>query len=613
MSHNPPSRFRQLIRECLREQRLAMALAAVGMVGVVLAELLAPWPLKIVFDHVLLANPLPASMAFLQPLLAAGPWPALLLLAAAIALVALAAGAASYLQLYMSAQVGHRITWRLRSELFAHLQRLSLAFHRGSRTGELVTKVASDTNLLRDLFADWALTFARQGLTLVAMLGAMVWLNPRLALVVSLTLPPLLGVIYLLEPAREGQRARAAPARGPHGLAPERDAVLDRAGAGLRPAGHEEDRFRQEIADNYEGGMRQARTAGAIARAIAVIAALGTAITVLVGAREVLAGRLLPGELLIFVAYVTAMYKPVRDLGRLSAKVSRAQVSAQRVAEILAVAPAIDDEPDALELQRPAGEIVFEDVSFGYDPQRPPVIEQLSLRIAAGERVALVGPSGAGKSTLLNLLLRLYEPTAGRILIDGVDIRRYARDSLRREIGIVLQEHLLFASRCARTSPTAGPTRPRPPSRPPRGRARARLHRRPARGLRHRARRTRRHAVRRPAPAPVPGPRAGQGAGHPGDGRAHGRRRRRLGPPDPRGRRTRAPRPHAAGHHARRRRPVALRPRAAAAGRACRGDRTARRAAAPARRPSVPRGAPPCLIPAPPCSSTASTRWASAT
>jgi ATP-binding cassette, subfamily B, bacterial len=144
------------------------------------------------------------------------------------------------------------------------------------------------------------------------------------------------------------------------------------------------------------------------------------------------------------VAYVTAMYKPVRDLGRLSAKVSRAQVSAQRVAEILAVAPAIDDEPDALELQRPAGEIVFEDVSFGYDPQRPPVIEQLSLRIAAGERVALVGPSGAGKSTLLNLLLRLYEPTAGRILIDGVDIRRYARDSLRREIGIVLQEHLLF-------------------------------------------------------------------------------------------------------------------------------------------------------------------------
>ena len=437
------SRFRQLVTACLREQRGALALAVLGMLGVVAAELLAPWPLKVIFDHVLLGRPLPASLALLQPVLDLGAWPALLVLAAAIAGIAVGGSALAYLQLYMSAQVGHRITWRLRGELFAHLQRLSLAFHRQSRTGELVTKVAGDTNLLRDLFADWALTFVRHGLTLVAVLAMMAWLHPPLALVVTLTLPPLLAVIVWLNrrvkaSAREQRKHEGRMASRLNEMLSS-IALVQAFGRGT----HEEERFRHEIEANHDSGMRQARTAGALARAIAVLAALGTAITVLAGAREVLAGRLLPGELLIFIAYVTSLYKPVRDLGRLSARISRASVSAERVAEVLALQPEAADAPDALELRQPAGEIVFEDVSFGYDPARP-VIRQLSLRIAPGERVALVGPSGAGKSTLVNLLLRLCEPTAGRILVDGIDIRRYTRDSLRREIGTVLQDNLLL-------------------------------------------------------------------------------------------------------------------------------------------------------------------------
>ena len=438
------SRLRAVITDSLLGQRGGVLVAAACLVGVVLMDLVAPWPIKIVFDHVLLAQPLPHWMSPLQGLLALGTWPALLAMSGAIAAIALLSGLFSYLQLFKTAQIGHRITYRLRSLLFAHLQRLSLAFHHRSRSGELLTKVASDTNQLRDMFADWALNFAAQLLTLVTMLGVMFWLNWQLAAVVAATLLPLMAVIYVLN---KRVKAAARDQRRHEGRMSSRlNEVLSSIALvqAFGRQGFEEARFEAEIEAHYESGIRSARSAGAITKAIAVVCAAGTAVTVLLGAQQVLAGRLTPGELLIFMAYVGSLFKPVRDLGKLSAKFSRAAVSAQRVGEILDTEPEIDDAPDAIDIGQPAGEIVFEDVSFGY-AHGLPVLDRVSLRIAAGERVALVGPSGSGKSTLLALLLRLYEPSAGRILIDGIDIRRYTRGSLRRALGIVPQDNMLFA------------------------------------------------------------------------------------------------------------------------------------------------------------------------
>jgi ATP-binding cassette, subfamily B, bacterial len=438
------ARFGSLIRACLAEQCVAITLAAIALAGVVLCELLVPWPLKVIFDHILLAQPLPASLAMLQPLLDLGAGTALVVCAVAIAAIALASGVLSYLQLYTSARIGHRITWRLRGELFAHLQRLSLAHHRAGRVGELITKVAGDTNLLRDMFSDWLLTLGRHALTLLAMLAVMFWLNWQLALVVAATLPPLLGVIFLLN--RRVKAAAREQRRNEGRMASRLNEVLSQIALVQAFGRHEEEeeRFRREIEANYDSGMKSTRTQGAIVKAIAVISAAGTAITVLLGAREVLALRLTPGELLVFITYVAALYKPVRDLGRLAGKFSRAAVSAERVAQILDIEPDADDEPGAVELTHTLGEITFENVSFGYSADKP-LLRNVQLRIAAGERVALIGPSGAGKSTLMNLLLRLAEPSAGRILIDGIDIRRYTRASLRRAMGVVPQEPMLFA------------------------------------------------------------------------------------------------------------------------------------------------------------------------
>jgi ATP-binding cassette, subfamily B, bacterial len=438
------TRFRALIRACLAEQRVAITLAAIALAGVVLCELLVPWPLKVIFDHILLAQPLPATLAALQPLLDLGAGSALVVCAVAIAAIALASGVFSYLQLYTSARIGHRITWRLRGELFAHLQRLSLAHHRAGRVGELITKVAGDTNLLRDMFSDWLLTFGRHALTLLAMLAVMFWLNWQLALVVAATLPPLLGVIFLLN--RRVKAAAREQRKNEGRMASRLNEVLSQIALVQAFGRHEEEeeRFRRETLANYDSGMKSTRTQGAIVKAIAVISAAGTAITVLLGAREVLALRLTPGELLVFITYVAALYKPVRDLGRLAGKFSRASVSAERVAQILDIEPDAADEPDAIELTHTLGEITFENVSFGYSENKP-LLRNVHLRIAAGERVALIGPSGVGKSTLMNLLLRLAEPSTGRILIDGIDIRRYTRASLRRAMGVVPQEPMLFA------------------------------------------------------------------------------------------------------------------------------------------------------------------------
>ncbi len=438
-----PRPLRALVLECLRQMRAPLVLAVCALAGVMLTDLLAPWPIKIIFDHILLDKPLPAVLAPVDGLLAQGDATALLVMAASIALIALLAGACAYVQVHATAKVGHYITWRLRSALFAHLQRLSLGFHHRARSGELITKVASDTNLLRDVFAEWALTFTAHGLTLIAMLAVMFALNTTLALVVSTTLPPMLFVIYVLN--RRVKASVRAQRRYEGAMAARLGEVLSTISL-VRAFGREQieaQRFREEITGNFEAGVRTARSTGAITRAIVLIGALGTAVTVYVGARQVVSGALTPGELLIFMAYVSSLFKPVKDLGRLSAKFSRAAVSAGRISDILSIAPEPDDAPDALTLRQCSGEIVFDNVSFAYDDGQP-VLHRVNLRIGAGERVALVGPSGAGKSTLMALLLRLYEPTEGRILVDGVDIRRYRRESLRQQIGIVLQETVLF-------------------------------------------------------------------------------------------------------------------------------------------------------------------------
>jgi len=436
------SALRRFLGRQLRARWRTMAVAFGSLGGAIAMDLAAPWPVKIVVDHVLLAKPLPDGLAFLAPLLAAGPTATLVAMAGAIAGIALLSGAFAYLQTFLSARVGHELVYALRRELFDHLQRLSLAFHRRNRSGELMTKVASDTTILRDALSDWAVKAIAEVLLLAGVLTIMFVLEWRLALVVTATLPILFGLLAYLNrkirlSAREQRRTEGR-------IVSRLNDVL--SSIALVQAFGREDyeraRFEIDSAQSLEAGIVSSRTSAAVSKAVGAVSALGLAGTVLAGGLLAVDGAITPGELLIFVAYVNSLYKPVRDLGKLWAKFSRARVSAERIGELLDREPEIRDAPDAIAATRLDGEIVFDRVSFAYDGGAP-VLRDVSFRLRPGEHVALIGPSGSGKSTLVNLLLRLYEPQSGAVRIDGRAVQAYTRESLRSRIGIVLQDTVL--------------------------------------------------------------------------------------------------------------------------------------------------------------------------
>lgn len=445
MKEKKRTRLKKIVLGHLKAVKGNLALAGLCMLGFTLAELLSPWPLKMIFDHILLDNPLPPSLSFLEGIFQGGkPFP-LVLISSTIVLIAAARGAFSYTQIFMTSRIGYQLVYTLRRELFSHLQRLSLSFHNRSRSGELLTKVTGDTNTLKDVFAESALVFVSHLLTVIGMFLVMFVMNWKLSLIVLATFPALFYALFHLY----GKiKASAKMQRQKEGMVASRISEILASIPMVQAFGrerYEEERFEAESAETLEESIRTARMGAAATRAVEIISSAGIATVVLFGAMLVLNGQITPGAVLVFTSYLTNMYKPIRDLAKLSTKFSKAMVSAERINAILELEPEIQDDPDAIEAAHLKGEITFDQVSFGYGDGKP-VLRNVSFSIPPGQRVALVGASGAGKSTIASLLLRLYDPQEGAISIDGRGIKRYRRESLRHEIGIVLQDSLLFGA-----------------------------------------------------------------------------------------------------------------------------------------------------------------------
>jgi ATP-binding cassette, subfamily B, bacterial len=417
-------------------------------------ELFKPWPLKVVIDVVLGGQPLPWALA-------SGWSPSSVLLTACVALVLVYAviGALAVLNNYTTIGVGQRMVNDLRSDLYTHLHRLSLAFHGRARVGDLLYRVTADTLALQTLTMN-CLFPALTALTLLAgMCVIMVHLDPALTLLALAVCPLLFLAIARLNVCI----ARAA------GHAREQDSevytVVQRAMSAMRVIQaftREEDehrRFMTASRQSLAAGRRLYTLQTLYSSVVNVVIALGTAAVVWVGARHVLDGSLSVGSLVVFVSYLASLYGPINSMFQTWGLAQSSTVGVRRVFDLLDQEQDLADGARDFGAQGARGAVAWEAVSFEYTRGRP-VLSGVSLHVAPGQKVAIVGATGVGKSTLLSLLPRFYDATTGRVLVDGVDVRDYRLASLRRQIAMVLQPPLVLPTtlrdNIAFGRPTAG-------------------------------------------------------------------------------------------------------------------------------------------------------------
>ena len=438
------TRFRELVLGELGQVKSGLFVATLCMLGYAIATVATPWPLKLIFDHILLDKAAPEFLPLLGDLLSQGVMIALVVLSTCILVIALLRGVFSYFQTYITARIGYLLVFALRCRLFQHLQSLSLSFHNRSRSGEILSKLTNDTAALKDVFAESILTVATHVLIVTSMFTIMMFLNWKLGLIVLATFPVMFFALYTLH---KKIKLRARMLRKQEGRIASRVSEIIRDLPTIQAYGrerYESERFDDANSQNMEEGIRTARLEAVGTRLTEIIGAVGTFMVIMFGSVQVINGAMTPGDVLIFGAYITSIYKPIRHLSKLTTKFSKAAVSVERISDIFDIEPDIKDAPNAIDAPRLKGEIVFERVGFGYDTDGKAVLKDISFAIKPGQKVALVGASGAGKSTIANLVLRLYDPSEGNIKIDGIDLRQYRRESLREQIGIVPQSALLF-------------------------------------------------------------------------------------------------------------------------------------------------------------------------
>jgi ABC-type multidrug transport system fused ATPase/permease subunit len=415
-------------------RRIGLAYVALGIsVG---AAALRPWPLKYLLDGVILRK---TKWQWVE---SADPRWVVLALCAALVVIVIIESTAGYFQKLLFAQVGHSATTDVLEQTFTHLQTLPRGM-RWAHSGDLIVRLTTDVKTMRDLLVEYQQKFSAYMLTFAATAFVMARLNWTLTLL-GLSIVPVIWIVS--SRFSHSIRVAASQKRSREGMVASVVHENLNGLAVIQAFAQEENerrRFREQAQESLEANVESSRLGGAFNRSVEVLSIVGTALVIGFGAMKVLDGSLQPGDLVVFAAYMNDLYKPIQNLSEVSVKFMDSMASGERVLEVLEKAPRIRDLPGARPAPRFQGEIVFEGVSFGYESNRP-VFDDLSFRIRPGEVVALVGASGGGKSTILNLLVRFQDPWKGRVLIDGTDVRRWQLRSLRRQIGVVLQECFLF-------------------------------------------------------------------------------------------------------------------------------------------------------------------------
>jgi ATP-binding cassette subfamily B protein len=428
----------------IRKQQGLLTMSFFGLMAEIILHLLEPWPLKLIFDYILVDD---FKTKISQLPLLSGFTPVTLVTIFSLSLIAIVGlrACAAYFSVYGMALAASNVLTEVRTELFSHIQRLSLSFHHKSKTGDLITRVTSDIDKIREVTVMALLPLIANSLTIIGMIFVMFWLHWELATIAVALFPLFIFSTYRLtkrirsvvksQRKREGTIAAAA--------AESLGAIKVVQALSL----HDmlEESFANETRQSLNASVKIRKLSAGLERFVELLVGLATALVLWRGVHLVLRNHITPGDLLIFVNYFRIAFKPMRVLAKYMAQITKATASGERILDILETVPDIRDSRFAIDAPKLIGCVEFDNVSFAYSLDKT-ILKNINFKVKPGQRVALVGASGGGKSTLTSLLLRLYDPTTGGIFVDCHDLREYKLQSYRRQISVVLQDSILFAA-----------------------------------------------------------------------------------------------------------------------------------------------------------------------
>ena len=433
-----------LIRELLRPYRGSLAIILAAMIVQSAMTLAAPWPLKIILDNVVVGRRLDSWMArLLEPLLTHGHRVHLAMLAAlAVVCIAIFNALASYTANYFTESVGQWVANDLRMRTYHHLQYLSLRYYDTHQSGVLLSTITADVLTIQNFASSATLGIVVDMITILGMLVIMFFLNWDFTLI-AVAVTPLLLLL--------ASRFKKAVKKSTHEVRKQQSNIVAVVQQDLESIRVVTAFGRQELEQETLQAVSNATVVAAL-KARQVKALLSPIVSIIVafcigfvlwrGSLLILAGWMTAGELTVFLSYLGSFFKPVKDLASMNNSIAQTAVAVERIRTILDADAILPEKPEARE-QPIRGEIVFDHVAFAYD-ESCPVLRDVSFTVKPGQMIGVVGPTGGGKSTIMSLIPRFYDPGAGKVLVDGIDVRDYRLQSLRNQIGYVLQETVLF-------------------------------------------------------------------------------------------------------------------------------------------------------------------------
>src|SRR5438132_488034 len=448
--------FRRLLSQARPYWPHVVALFLLSLLSSPLS-LLTPLPLKIAVDSVIGSHPLPHVIAPLVPEAIAHSPAVLLAIAVGLLLtVALLRQLQELTNTLLQAYVKEKLLQNFRARLFRHVQRLSLAYHDARGTSDSTYRIQQDAMAIQYVLIDGVIPFISATVTLVGMIYVMTRIDWQLALVALAISPGLVvtGRIFRRRLRRHSREAKK--------LESSTMSIVQEVLGALRVVkafgqeAREEERFIRRSTEGVKVRLRLASLEGSFNVLVGLASAAGMAAVLLIGVRHVGAGVLTLGELLMVMAYMNQLYEPLKTISRKAATLQLHLASAERAFALLDEPSDVEVRPNAQLLGRARGAIAFRNVSFAYGKDRP-VLHDISFDVEPGTRLGIVGASGAGKSTLISLLTRFYDPTAGAIFLDGIDLRDFRLEDLRRQFAVVPQDPVLFSASIAENIAYAKP------------------------------------------------------------------------------------------------------------------------------------------------------------